>query len=83
MGKGGWKGDSARTPRFRCGPHVAVRAVALLGDGALGHLSEQNVLFWNTYSSVAQAEVIKNLDYHQLPAPFHRYYEEAVQELDR
>ena len=55
----------------------------LLDDGLNDRLRDKQVLFWNTYNSVSQEKFIKTLDYYQLPAPFHRYYEEAVQELDR
>lgn len=55
----------------------------LLDDGANDRLRDKQVLFWNTYNSVPQEKCIKTLDGYQLPTPFHRYYEEAVQELDR
>lgn len=55
----------------------------LLDDGGDDRLRDKRVLFWNTYNSIPQEKCIKALDGYQLPAPFHRYYEEAVQELDR
>ena len=65
------------------GTYTGKAMACLLGDGESGQLAGKKVLFWNTYNSVSQESVIKDLDYHQLSAPFHRYYEEAVQELDR
>ena len=65
------------------GTYTGKAMACLVGDGQLGRLSGRPVVFWNTYNSVSQAEHIENVDYHQLSAPFHRYYEEAVQELDR
>ena len=65
------------------GTYTGKAMACLLGDGAAGDLAGKEVLFWNTYNSVAPEENQEFLDYHQLPAPFHRYYEEAVQNLDR
>ncbi len=65
------------------GTYTGKAMACLLGDGESGHLAGKKVLFWNTYNSVSQESAIKDIDYHQLSAPFHRYYEEAVQELDR
>jgi 1-aminocyclopropane-1-carboxylate deaminase/D-cysteine desulfhydrase-like pyridoxal-dependent ACC family enzyme len=41
------------------------------------------ILFWNTHNTQDFSETIKDVDYHQLPPAFHRYFEEEVQELDR
>ena len=41
------------------------------------------ILFWNTHNTQDFSEAIKDVDYHQLPRAFHRYFEEEVQELDR
>lgn len=40
-------------------------------------------LFWNTYNARDFLGTIKEIDYHQLPQPFHCYFEEDVQPLDR
>jgi D-cysteine desulfhydrase len=40
-------------------------------------------LFWNTYNAIDFSDTIKEIDYHQLPQPFHCYFEEDVQPLDR
>ena len=40
-------------------------------------------LFWNTYNARDFLDTIKAIDYHQLPQPFHFYFEEDVQPLER
>jgi len=65
------------------GTYTGKALACLLGDGRRGQLAGKNVLFWNTCNGVPQEEAIKSFDYHQLPEAFQRYYEEAVQELDR
>jgi len=37
-------------------------------------------LFWNTLNSADLWPQVKDLDYHALPAEFHRYFEEPLQE---
>jgi 1-aminocyclopropane-1-carboxylate deaminase/D-cysteine desulfhydrase-like pyridoxal-dependent ACC family enzyme len=41
------------------------------------------VLFWNTYNSVDLTHISKKVDYHQLPKPFHKYFEKPTQEEHR
>lgn len=65
------------------GTYTGKAFACLLDDGEHDRLRDKQVLFWNTYNSVSQEKCIKTLDGYQLPPPFHRYYEEAVQELDR
>jgi 1-aminocyclopropane-1-carboxylate deaminase/D-cysteine desulfhydrase-like pyridoxal-dependent ACC family enzyme len=53
--------------------------------GMLDHLqtdrSNKIILFWNTYCGLDFTERIKNLEYKNLPACFHDYFENDVQEL--
>lgn len=58
-------------------------AAALLDDLRLGRLADQQVLFWNTYDAHVGLHSVEHLDYHHLPAKFHRYFESEVQLLDR
>ena len=46
------------------------------------HLEDKNLLFWNTYNSVDLSHLIKDIDYHQLPTPFHKYFELPRQEFE-
>jgi len=41
------------------------------------------ILFWNTFNSRNLTEATSDLDYHELPRCFHRYFEQNVQPLDR
>lgn len=41
------------------------------------------ILFWDTYNARDFSDTIEGIDYHELPRPFHRYFEEDVQPLDR
>ena len=46
------------------------------------HLEDKVLLFWNTYNSVDLSHLIKDIDYHKLPAPFHKYFELPKQEFE-
>jgi len=46
------------------------------------HLKDKVLLFWNTYNSVDLSHLIKDIDYHKLPAPFHKYFELPNQEFE-
>lgn len=65
------------------GAYSAKAFSALLDDAERGLLEGKTVLFWNTYNSRDLSAAIADVDYHQLPRPFHRYFEEDVQPLDR
>ena len=58
-------------------------AAALLHDLHQGNLHGKRVMLWNTYDAQGAAQPDTQLDYHELPAAFHRYYEHDVQPLDR
>lgn len=60
------------------GTYTGKALACLLADAASGNLAGQQVLFWNTYNSRSQESAISGLDYHQLPEPFHPYFEETV-----
>lgn len=55
---------------------------ALLADLRAGRLHGRRVMFWDTYSSRPQPAAALAADYHQLPAPFHWYFEHPLQPLD-
>jgi D-cysteine desulfhydrase len=64
------------------GTYTGKILAALIDDSKSGKLQRSTVLFWNTSNSRDFSEAISNLDYHDLPSCFHRYFEEAVQPLD-
>lgn len=65
------------------GTYTGKAFAALLQDAEKGELREKTVLFWNTYSGVDLSPRVEGIEYHQLPAPLHRFFEEPVQRLDR
>ncbi len=65
------------------GTYTGKALAALIDDARNGNLRGKSVLFWNTLNSRSHPESISNLDYHDLPRNFHRYFEEDVQPLDR
>lgn len=65
------------------GSYSAKAFSALLADAKKQVLKGKTVLFWNTYNSRDLAPLAAAVDYHQLPAVFHSYFEEEVQPLDR
>jgi 1-aminocyclopropane-1-carboxylate deaminase/D-cysteine desulfhydrase-like pyridoxal-dependent ACC family enzyme len=65
------------------GTYTGKAVAALRHDAKNGSLRGKTVLFWNTLNSRDFSADISGLDYHDLPRPFHRYFEEEVQPLDR
>lgn len=65
------------------GTYTGKAMACLLDDARTGKLAGKRALFWNTYNSVDFADEIADLNYHNLPEAFHRYFEEEVQPLDR
>jgi len=60
------------------------KAMAALIDQVRGHGRRNEVtLFLNTYNARNFHDAIAEIDYHQLPQCFHRYFEEEVQPLDK
>jgi 1-aminocyclopropane-1-carboxylate deaminase/D-cysteine desulfhydrase-like pyridoxal-dependent ACC family enzyme len=64
------------------GTYTAKALAALIDDANRGVLKGKTVLFWNTANSVDFSDSIAHLDYRELPAAFHRYFEEDLQPLD-
>jgi D-cysteine desulfhydrase len=65
------------------GTYTGKAFAALIDDAKKSSLRDKILLFWNTYNSIDFSEAIANIDYHQLPRCFHRYFEEEVQPLER
>ncbi|OGV67560.1 MAG: hypothetical protein A3K19_13435 [Lentisphaerae bacterium RIFOXYB12_FULL_65_16] len=65
------------------GAYTAKAFAALLGDMERQALRDKTVLFWNTYNSRDLSSLTADIDYHALPASFHRYFEQEVQPLDQ
>ena len=57
---------------------------ALAGAIAMGRelRGSEKMLFLNTYNSADFTPRIKELDYHLLPEPFHRFFEKPYRELE-
>ncbi len=64
------------------GTYTGKALAALKHDAGGGSLRGKAVLFWNTLNSRDFSDDISGADYHDLPHPFHRYFEEEVQPLD-
>jgi 1-aminocyclopropane-1-carboxylate deaminase/D-cysteine desulfhydrase-like pyridoxal-dependent ACC family enzyme len=65
------------------GTYSAKAFSAILDDAEKRVLDGKKVLFWNTYNSRDLSGATDNVDYHDLPKAFHRYFEEEVQSLDQ
>jgi D-cysteine desulfhydrase len=57
--------------------------VAMQRDIESENLHDKALLFWHTYNSRPPYVNTDNIDYHQLPAAFHRYFEEQPQLVNR
>jgi len=64
------------------GTYTGKTLAATIDDAKSGKLGSSTVLFWNTLNSRDFTDDISNLDYHDLPRCFHRYFEKAMQPLD-
>ena len=64
------------------GAYSAKAFSALMDDAQAGTLRGKVALFWNTYNSRDITTGAAQADYRDLPKAFHRYFEEAPQELD-
>jgi 1-aminocyclopropane-1-carboxylate deaminase/D-cysteine desulfhydrase-like pyridoxal-dependent ACC family enzyme len=65
------------------GTYTGKTLAALISDAEKGNLKDKVVLFWNTYNSKDFSHMIASIDYRELPRPFHKYFEEDVQKLDK
>lgn len=64
------------------GTYTGKTLAGLARDARDGALRDEVVLFWNTLNARDFSDAIAGLDYHLLPRPFHRYFEQDVQPLD-
>jgi 1-aminocyclopropane-1-carboxylate deaminase/D-cysteine desulfhydrase-like pyridoxal-dependent ACC family enzyme len=64
------------------GTYTGKAFACLLADLESGRLAGRNVLFWNTYNSQPPPAAAMEIDYRELPPPFHRYFETPFQPLD-
>ena len=65
------------------GTYTGKTVAAIIHDAQIKKLSNKVVLFWNTLNSRDFSDAISDVDYHNLPRRFHRYFEEEVQTLER
>jgi len=65
------------------GTYTGKAMAALIGDLRTQDRKEEIILFWNTHNERNIRDIIKGVDYHQLPRHFHQYFEESIQPLDR
>jgi len=65
------------------GTYSGKAMAAMIDHMKKGGSKDSVILFWNTHNTQDFSETIKDVDYHQLPRAFHRYFDEPVQELDR
>ena len=71
------------------GEEIGTDSLYLKPDGLSGQtyggnkVRKEVILFWNTYNARDFSHAIKGIDYHQLPACFHRYFDEDMQPLDK
>ncbi len=91
IGPGYGRYTEASARAVRCGADLGLRLegtytgkafAGFLDAAESGALRGKTAVFWDTYNSRDFAPEIAGADYHELPAPFHRYFEEAVQPLD-
>jgi len=64
------------------GTYTGKTFAALINDAKEKNMADDVILFWNTYNSKDFSDIIANIDYKELPACFHDYFEKEVQLLD-
>ena len=65
------------------GTYTGKTLACLIDDARYDNLKDKVVIFWNTHNSRDYSSSISNVDYHNLPKCFHRYFQEDVQPLDK
>ncbi len=66
------------------GTYTGKTFAALFADASQQRIKKDDVvLFWNTLNAEDFSDEIEDIDYHELPKAFHRYFEQEVQPLDR
>jgi D-cysteine desulfhydrase len=66
------------------GAYTGKTFAALIADARGQKIKKDDVvLFWNTLNAEDFSHEIEDIDYHELPKAFHRYFEQEVQPLDR
>ncbi len=64
------------------GTYTGKTFAAFLNDTARPQMKDKTILFWNTFNSRDLSAFAANVDYRDLPKPFHIYFTEDVQPLD-
>lgn len=64
------------------GTYTGKTLAGLLGYIKKGSLNNRTVLFWDTYAEQDLSDITKEIDYHQLPIEFQKYFELPCQDLD-
>jgi 1-aminocyclopropane-1-carboxylate deaminase/D-cysteine desulfhydrase-like pyridoxal-dependent ACC family enzyme len=64
------------------GTYTGKAFAGLLHDLATKDMKDKVVLFWNSFCSTDYNEITSTVDYHQLPAVYHHYFESPLQPND-
>jgi len=65
------------------GTYTGKALAAVFADADAGHITNHAVLFWNTYNARDLSDLAETADYRSLPRPFHRYFQQPVQDEER
>ncbi|MBW1988110.1 MAG: pyridoxal-phosphate dependent enzyme [Deltaproteobacteria bacterium] len=65
------------------GTYTGKTLAALIYRARAGDLSGKTILFWNTHNARDLSPHVVSRDWRELPRPFHPYFKELVQPLDR
>ncbi|RMF22439.1 MAG: pyridoxal-phosphate dependent enzyme [Deltaproteobacteria bacterium] len=63
------------------GTYTGKTLAAVFADAKAAGICRSRVLFWNTYNSRDLSAITRDVDYRELPKPFHWYFEQPVQQL--
>lgn len=63
------------------GTYSAKPIAAIIDDVTHGTITNETVLFWNTYCGIDYSHLYDFYDYKKLPLEFHKYFQEDVQPL--
>jgi D-cysteine desulfhydrase len=64
------------------GTYTGKTLAAFLHDAKHADMKNKTILFWNTFNSRDLSAFTSNVNYRDLPEPFHPYFTEDVQPLD-
>ena len=63
------------------GTYSAKPIAAIMDDLASGALTDETILYWNTFCGIDYSDLTRQVNYQEMPVEFQRYFETDIQPL--